>query len=323
MKAWVVERWGSLDDLTLLEVPQPEATPGSVLVKVSKAGLNFADGIAVRGRYQVKIEPPFILGSEFAGTVVEGGSDYGFEPGDRVMAQVPCGAFAEFCVTEPRRLVRLGPGLDFAAAVALPISYTTAFVGLVVKGELKAGQWVLIHAAAGGLGYAATQVAKWRGARVIATAGSAEKCALVAANGADHVINYRDGDWQEQVAALALEGIDLVLDPIGGETSLKSLRLLTWGGRLLLAGFAGGAPASIPANHLLVKARSAIGVYWSFEREEAAIASIQNQLVELASTGVLRPYIGSLIGMEELKPGLIALESGNTTGKVVLHVSDD
>lgn len=320
MKAWIVEQFGSLEDLAFRDVPVPSPGPGTVLVKVSKAGLNFADGIAVRGRYQVRTPPPFVLGSEIAGIVAEADEASGFAPGDRVMAQVPAGAFGEYCIVEAAHLVRLPGELDLISAAALPVSYTTAHVALIGKGGLRPDELVLIHAAAGGLGFAATQIAKWRGARVIATAGSEEKCALAAANGADHVLTYRSEDWTDKVRALAPQGPDMVLDPVGGETTLRSLRLLAWGGRLLLAGFAGGQPAAIPANQLLVRAASAIGVFWSLEREAGTIVPIQREIAALAASGSLRPHIGELIPMPELKRGLIALENGSTVGKIILDV---
>jgi len=322
MKAWVLERWGSLDDLVLKDVARPAAGEGTVIVRVSKAALNFADGIAARGRYQVKIQPPFVLGSEIAGVVAEAPLGSGFGPGDRVLAQVPAGAFGEYCPVETGRLVRLPDELSFADAAALPVSYTTAHVGLFGKGRLQQGETVLIHAAAGGLGIAATQLAAWRGARVIATAGSEEKCRLALDNGANHAINYRDAQWSERVKALAPDGVDMVFDPVGGETSLLSIRQLAWGGRLMLAGFASGAPAQLPANHLLVKAASAIGVFWSFDKEAAIVSAIQKQLVELAIDGHVRPHLWRLIDLADLRQGMSALESGETTGKVIINVAE-
>jgi NADPH:quinone reductase len=322
MKAWVVERWGSLDDLVLKDIPRPKAGDDTVVVRVSKAALNFADGIAVRGRYQVKIQPPFVLGSEIAGVVAEASPGSGYSPGDRVLAQVAAGAFGEYCPVETSRLVRLPDELPFAAAAALPVSYTTAHVGLFAKGNLKGSETVLVHAAAGGLGLAATQLATWRGARVIATAGSDEKCRLALDSGAAHAINYRDAQWPERVRELAPDGVDMVFDPVGGETSLLSIRQLAWGGRLMLAGFASGAPAQLPANHLLVKAASAIGVFWSFDKEAAIVSAIQKQLVELAIDGHVRPHLWRLIDLADLRQGMSALESGETTGKVIINVAE-
>lgn len=321
MKAWVVERFGSHDDLVLKDVPVPPAAAGTVLVKVVAAGLNFADGIVVSGRYQVQIPPPFILGSEIAGEVVEAPAESGFSPGERVLAQVPAGAFAEYCAVEAARLIRLPPQLGPAPAAAIPVSYTTAYVALLEKGALAAGETILIHAAAGGVGIAATQLAKWRGARVIATAGSEEKCAIARSNGADHVIYYGDADWPAQVRALAPGGVDAVVDPVGGDVTLQSLRLLGWGGRLLLIGFASGTIPAIPANRLLVSAISAHGVFWSFERQGPRIAEIQRQLVELCGAGTLRPHIGCSVPMSDLKAAMAALDGGRTTGKVVMNVA--
>lgn len=320
MKAWVIEKFGSFDDLVLKEVPTPAATPGRVLVRVRMAGLNFADGVALRGHYQVRITPPYVLGSELSGEVVDAGGCAGFSPGDRVAAQVPCGSYGEYLLVEPERLVKLPGAVDFAQGAALLISYTTAHVALFSRGGLKKGETVLVHAAAGGAGLATTQLAHHAGARVIATAGSDDKCALAAANGADHVLNYRAAPWVDAVRAIAPDGVDLVFDPVGGDTTLDSVRVMGWGGRLMIVGFAGGGPAAIPANRLLVKSLSALGVFWSFERDTDAVRAIQAELVGLCAEGGIRPHIGGIVPMADLHQGLHALEERRTSGKLVLDL---
>ncbi|MAW79259.1 MAG: alcohol dehydrogenase [Parvularcula sp.] len=320
MRSWVLERWGTIDDLVLKQIDEPKPEAGEVLVKISHAGLNFADIIAVRGRYQVKVEPPFVLGSEFAGVVVDANGCTGFEPGDRVLGQVPSGAYAEYCAVDSARPVKLPDHLGFDRAATLPVSYTTAYIALFAKGGLQPGQTVLVHAAAGGLGLAAVQLAKWRGARVISTAGTPEKRALALANGSAAAIDYRQDGWLEEVRNAAPDGVDLVVDPVGGDITLKSIKLLNWGGRLLVCGFAGGAPAAIPANHVLVNAISVVGVFWDFVRDRETVVSAQRELVELAATDRLHLHIDRIVPMAELKSGLEALNNAETSGKVLLGV---
>jgi NADPH:quinone reductase len=321
MRAWVVERWGTFDDLVLKDIDVPVLRPGEVLVRVEKAALNFADGIALRGNYQVKVPPPFVLGTEVAGVVVDANDSPDVREGDRVAAQVWSGAYGEYCAVERHRLIRLPDVMSFSDAAALPVSYTTAYVGLFTRGELSAGEIVLIHAAAGGVGMAATQLARSAGARVIATAGSAEKCAIAHENGADHVINYRDGDWVAAVKQLAPKGVNLVFDPVGGEMTNASLRVIGWGGRLMIVGFASGKIADIPANRLLVKAISARGVYWGFETDGDRIAAIQEDLIDRHTDGRIKPRIGGSVPFAELKAGLAALEAGQTSGKIILDMN--
>ena len=323
MQAWVAREFGKPEDLVFEPVPVPELEhdgpdAADTLVKVETAGLNFADQIAIAGRYQDRIEPPFIPGNELAGTVVKTTSAHSrFKPGDRVACQVRSGAFAEYCAVASDRLMAIGD-IDARDAAALPVSYTTAHVALFQKGNLTAGQTVLIHAASGGLGVAATQLARSAGARIIATAGSEEKRRFAIENGADHVIDYRQQDWYKEVKSLSPNGVDIVVDPVGGATSEQSLRLLAWQGKLLVCGFASGEIPALKANYMLVKSASVLGVYWSFDRDPDGIRAIQQELVELYAAGRIRPLIRDVYPMEELVVGMKALRSRGTVGKVIL-----
>ncbi|ASK89107.1 2-haloacrylate reductase [Sphingorhabdus sp. SMR4y] len=322
MQAWVVSEYGKPEDLVFDRIPVPPLEQGGpnavdTLVKVEAAALNFADEIAIAGRYQDRIEPPFVPGNELAGTVVETSADSRFQPGDRVACQVRSGAFAEYCAVASDRLMAIGD-IDARAAAALPVSYTTAHVALFQKGNLTAGQTVLIHAASGGLGVAATQLARSAGARIIATAGSEEKRRFAIENGADHVIDYRQPDWYKEVKSLSPNGVDIVVDPVGGATSEQSLRLLAWQGKLLICGFASGEIPALKANYMLVKSASVHGVYWSFDRDPDEIRAIQQELVELCAAGGIRPLIRDVYPMGELVAAMKALRSRETVGKVVL-----
>ena len=322
MKAWVVDKYGKPEDMTLRQTAMPtlgqnQEGGADTLVKIDAAGLNFADEIAIAGKYQDRIKPPFVPGNELAGTVVEAIPGSRFSPGDKVACQVRSGAFAQYCGVASDRLMAIGD-LPASVAAALPVSYTTAHVALFEKGNLKKGDTVLIHAAAGGLGIAATQLAKAAGARIVATAGDEDKRRIAKENGADHVIDYRQSDWSERVRALAPDGVDIVMDPVGGETSEQSLRLLAWEGRLLVCGFAGGTVQALKANYMLVKSASVHGVYWSFDRSPEAIRTIQQKLVNQCARGEIRPLIRDVYQMDELVSAMESLRSRGTVGKVVI-----
>ncbi|MCR5879625.1 NADPH:quinone oxidoreductase family protein [Phenylobacterium sp. J367] len=259
MQAWVLSGFGDRSQLAYTAWPAPELRPGEALVEVRAAALNFADGLMIAGRYQLRPAPPFVLGAELAGVVVATTPGSTFRAGDRVAAQVWTGAYGQYCAVDEGRLIRLPEGLSFAEGTALPVSYTTAHIALFQEGRLTPGQTVLVHAAAGGVGGAAVQLARAGGARVIATASSDEKLAIAQAHGAEALINYRESGWTDEVRRLCPDGVDLVVDPVGGQTTLDSIGLLGWRGRILLIGFASGAPAQLPANRLLVKAAAAMG----------------------------------------------------------------
>ncbi len=320
MQAWILPQWGAPSDLRFESVSVPELSAGEVLVEVRAAGLNFADGLMIAGKYQVKPPLPFILGAELSGVVAVAPPDSKFRPGDRVAAQVWTGAYAQYCAVEERRLIRLPPNLSFAQGAALPVSYTTAHVALFRDGGIALGKRVLVHAAAGGIGVAATQLAKAAGAWVIATASTSQKLAVAEANGADVMVNYREPDWTGMVRAAAPRGVDMVVDPVGGDITLQSLHHLAWRGRLLLVGFASGAPAQIPANRLLVKAAAAVGVYWNFENDGPLIERIQAELAERAAAGEIRPLVGARFPLEDYRQALQELGEGRTVGKVVLDL---
>lgn len=318
MQAWVLSGFGDRANLAFTTCPTPMPAPGEVLVEVCAAGMNFADGLMIAGRYQLRPTPPFVLGAELTGRVVAAGPDSAFRPGDRVAAQVWSGAYGQYCAVEEGRLIRLPDAISFAEGAALPVSYTTAHIALFHEGGLTAGKTVLIHAAAGGIGVAATQLAKAAGARVLATASSDDKLKIAEANGADVLINYRREGWMDEIRRVCPDGVDLVVDPVGGQTTLDSLRCLAWRGRILLIGFASGGPAQIPANRLLVNAAAAVGIYWNYEKDGPLVTAVQAELAARLAAGELRPRIGARYPVADFLTALDALEGGRTTGKVVL-----
>jgi NADPH:quinone reductase len=319
MQAWVLPHWGDPTDLRLEMVAVPELAIGEVLVEVRASGLNFADSLMIAGRYQVKPALPFILGTELCGVVAVAPRGSKFRIGDHVAAQVWTGAYAQYCAVEERRLIRLPPNISFVEGAALPVSFTTAHIGLFRDSALTMGKTVLVHAAAGGIGTAATQLAKAAGAWVIATASTPHKLAVAESNGADVMINYSEPNWGDLLRAAAPEGVDVVVDPVGGEITLESLRHLAWRGKLLLVGFASGSPAKIPANRLLVRAATATGVYWNFESDGPLIHVVQLDLANRAAAGEIRPLVGARFGLRDYRTALRELGEGRTVGKVVLE----
>ena len=320
MRAWRSDEPGR-DALTLSTVARPEPGPRDALVAVRAAALNFGDLLMVDGTYQVRPPRPFVPGQEVAGVVVAAGPESGLAPGARIAAKVDWGGFAEMAVVRGDMAVPLPDDVDFAAGAALPISYTTAMVGLVELGRLAAGDVVLVHAAAGALGIAATEIAIARGARVIATASTVDKRALAEAKGAEASVDYTDPDWRGAVeAAIGKYAVDLVFDSVGGEATETSLRLMRRDGRLLVAGFASGKIPKIPANLLLVKRISAIGVYWNHDDDAAMMARVQAAIAADLAAGRIAPVVDLRAGLEALPAAMADLAERRTSGKVVLTV---
>jgi len=316
--AWLVESVGAPWSLALREQASGPPAAGEVVVETAYSALNFADGLMLEGKYQVRPPLPFVPGHEFAGTVVE--SAYERLPvGTQVAAQVPHGAFGarvrlagDRCVVVPR-----GLGLDLAAAVL--VSYTTAYLAIHRKARVQPGDMVLIHAAAGALGTAAAQLSKAAGAHVLGVVSSEAKKAVARTAGCDEVF-LSDADWAAAVrGTVGLRGLDAVLDSVGGETTSRSLKLLGWGGALLVVGFSSGEIASIPVNRLLLKAQDIMGVYWSFEENPLQTLKMQQDMLAMVARGQLAPVIDSVWPAAQLEPALRNVMARVTSGKVLLQ----
>lgn len=320
MRAWRSLAPG-IDGLALAEVPRPAPGPGEMLVRVEAAALNFADLLMADDRYQVRPLRPFTMGQELAGTVVEAGEAVTIPVGTRVAGKVETGAFADYAVLRENLAMRVPDGLAPAQAAALPIVTTTALVALTESTVVRPGETVLITAAAGGVGLAAVEVAKALGATVLAAAGGPDKCALVKSHGADVAIDYRSTPLADAVmAATDGRGVDVLLDSVGGEGK-DLLRLLAWGGRLLVTGFSGGTIPQIPANRLLLRRLAAIGVYFHPDHDRAMLARVGARLSELVAQGKIRPHVGAVFGFDDLPAALSALRDRTTTGKVIVSVA--
>lgn len=323
MRAIVVDRWMEPAELAVSEVPAPVVGPGQLGVEVRAAGCNFFDILIVQGRYQVKPPFPFVPGGEMAGVVREVGAGVsGFAPGDRVLAAVPMGGYAERIAIPASFAHRMPGGMGFDEGAALPIVYPTSYAGLVYRAGLQPGETLLVHAAAGGVGLAAVQIGKALGARVIATAGGPEKLHVALEAGADIAVDYLEEDFVERVKEFTGgRGADVIYDSVGGDVFDRSLKCIAWCGRLLVIGFASGKIPSVAANRILLKNVAVVGLHWGAyaKHEPARVPETFAALFRLHAEGKIRPVIYRAWPLEEAPAALAALGSRKTHGKVVLH----
>jgi NADPH2:quinone reductase len=292
-------------------------SPGAgVVIDVRAAGVSFPDLLMSRGLYQIKPELPFVPGGEVAGTVVADGA--GFAAGDRVAAMTVLGGFADRAVAPPLLTFRLPDALDWAQGAALVLNYHTAWFALVTRGRLQAGETVLVHGAAGGVGSAALQVARALGARTIAVVSSDEKEGVARSAGAHEVVRS-DGPWKDE--ARGLGGVDLVLDPVGGDRFTDSLRSLREGGRVLVVGFTGGAIPEVRVNRLLLNNVSVVGAGWGAYAmgKPDYLRATGEELERLIASGDVRPVVGRRLPFAEAAEALRVIDRRQALGKVVLE----
>ncbi len=327
MRAAVCTDFTGPDDIKLGDLPSPELPAGCVRIAVRAAGVNFADTLMAKGEYQVRPQLPFAPGLEAAGYVTEVSSDVdGIDVGDRVMACVDHGGFAEEAIARAVDVYRIPDKMRFVEAAGFPIVYGTSHVGLVEKLKLKAGETLLVHGAAGGVGLTAVEIGKSLGARVIATAGGPEKLEVAKQYGADDLIDYRKEDIRERVKALTDgRGADAVYDPVGGSAFDASLRATVQGGRILIVGFASGTVPQIPANIILVKNISVIGYYWGAHRklDPSLVKRSFAELLAWFEEGRLKPHVSYVLPLADAAKAMALLTDRKSTGKVVLTIGDD
>ena len=312
--------------LELADLPEPEAshmlTPGEgVVVDVHAAGVSFPEVLQTRGEYQVKPPLPFVPGSEVAGTVRSAPDGSGLAPGDRVAAFTALGGWAEVAAAPAFLTFRLPDALSFAQGAALVLNFHTAWFALHTRGRLREGETVLVHGAAGGVGTAALQVARGAGARTIAVVSTEEKERVAREAGADEVVRS-DGAWKDEAVALSGGGVDVVLDPVGGDRFTDSLRSLAEGGRLVVVGFTGGAIPEVRVNRLLLRNTEVVGTSWgAYAMARPALCrEIGAALDELIERGVVRPPVGAQLPLEQAADALRLIDGRGATGKVVLDV---
>jgi NADPH:quinone reductase len=325
----IVEETGPDSALALVELPEPEPShpfgragiDSSVVVEVHAAGVSFPELLQTRGQYQLKPPLPFVPGSEVAGIVRSAPAGARVQPGDRVAAFCALGGFAETAVAPEFFTFALAPELDFAQGAALILNYHTAYFALLLRGRLKQGETLLVHGAAGGVGTAALQVARGLGAKTIALVSSEAKQDVAQRAGADHTLLLGE-DWKDQVRELSGGGVDVVLDPVGGDRFTDSLRSLSEGGRLVVVGFTGGAIPEVRVNRLLLNNTEVVGAGWgayvmSKPELNVEIGAAVNRMVD---DGFVAPIVGERFPMERAADALKTLDERRATGKLVLDV---
>ena len=325
MKAILCKAYGPPDSLVVEDVPSPVAGPGEVVVSVKTASVNFPDVLIIQNKYQMKPPLPFSPGSELAGVVRSVGDGVmRWKPGDPVMAITGYGAFAEEVKVEMNRLLPVPPGMDFASAAAFGLTYATSEHALCDRGELKAGETLLVLGASGGVGIAAIEIGKILGARVIACASTDDKLAVCREHGADDTINYATEDLRERIKAITGgKGADVVYDPVGGTYTELALRSIAWRGRLLVVGFAAGDIPKIPLNLTLLKGCAIVGVFWGefTRREPQRFLAAMDKLGRWFAEGRLKPHVSATFPLERAADALAMMAARNVKGKVVLTVA--
>jgi NADPH2:quinone reductase len=326
MKALVCREYGPVDTLAVGELPDPAPSAGQVVVGVRACGVNFPDLLIVRGKYQFKPPVPFAPGGEVAGVVEAVGAGVtDVKPGDRVMATAIWGGMAEKLAADVSQVVRLPDAVDFVNASCIATVYGTTLHALRDRADLKPGETLLVLGAAGGVGLAAVQIGKRMGARVIAAASSAEKLEVCARHGADVLVNYATEDLKERVKAVTGgAGVDVVYDPVGGPHTEAALRATAWKGRVLVVGFAGGDIPKIPANLVLLKGCSLVGVFWGMAlvKERERLRAELEEILGWVADGSLRPPVHATFPLARALDALHEVEQRRVRGKVVVLTGD-
>ena len=326
MRALVVHEHGSIENLKLEDFPQPRPGRGEVLIDVQAASVNFPDLLVVGGTYQKLPARPFVPGKDLAGTVAALGPDVTqFKLGDRVMAQVEYGAYAEKAVAAANNCHRLPDRMTYAEGAAMGLAYLTAHLALVERAGIRSGETVLVTGAAGGVGLAAVQVAKALGATVIAAVSDEEKASLARANGADYIVHTAVPELREQLReqvqqAVGKRGVDVIVDSVGGDLFDASLRTLAWCGRLVVVGFAAGRIPEVKAGYVLVKNIALLGLQASDyrDREPEKVQRVQQQLFALYEQGKIKPHVMATFPLGAYRDALATVSDRKVLGKVVL-----
>ena len=330
MKAIQIIEAGGPDALQLVDLPEPEGAAGhmlspgeGVVIDVAAAAVSFPDVLQSRGRYQARPPLPFVPGFEVAGVVRSASAGSGFAAGQRVAALTMGGGMAEVAVAvAPTYLTFALPDvLEFAAGAALVLNYHTAYFALKIRSRLQPGERVLVHGAAGGLGTATLQVARGLGASTIAVVSSGEKERVAREAGADHVVRS-DDRWREQVQELTGDGVDVVIDPVGGDRFLDSLRALKENGRLVVVGFTSGSIPEVKVNRLLLRNTEVVGAGWAEYalRRPQINRTIGEALEAMIASGAVRPVVGARFPLARAADAMRLIDDRAATGKVVLNV---
>jgi NADPH2:quinone reductase len=330
LKALLVREHGPIESLTLSDAPDPVPKPGEVVVDVRAASINFPDLLVIGGTYQKLPARPFSPGKDLAGVVSAIGEGVTMcKVGDRVTAQIEYGAYAEKCAVRELNCHVIPDSMTFADAAAMGLTYLTAHFSLCERARYQPGEVVLVNGAAGGVGVAAVQIAKALGAIVIASVSSEEKAALATRNGADHIVRTDVDDIRESFRkqvfdAVGKRGVDIIVDPVGGDVFDASFRTIAWSGRVVIVGFAEGRIPQIKAGILLVKNISLIGLQWSDyrDREPHKVRAVQKELFRMYEEGRLKPHIMATYPIAEHQKALATVRDRKVVGKVVLTMGN-
>lgn len=321
MRAAQVTTLDGPDSVAVHEIDEPTGSSEQVVIDVAYAGVTFPDVLLTRGLYQIKPPPPFVPGSEVAGIVRTAPAGSGFSAGDRVAAFPGLGGFAQVVATDPRMVFGLPDSVGLDAAACLPMNYLTVHFALARRGHLASGETVLVHGGAGGIGTAAIQFAKARGAQVIAVVSDAAKASTVEQAGADHWV-LAEGFLNAVKELTGGRGADIVVDPVGGDRMTDSLRCLAPEGRLLVIGFTAGEIPTVKVNRLLLNNISVVGVGWGafWMARPDYLREQWDDLLPLLGAGQLRPLIDVAVPLDAVGDALNTLEGRRVRGKVVLDV---
>ena len=322
MKALICSQYGPPENLRVQDMPDPQPAAGEVVVRVRAAGVNFPDALIVQNLYQFKPTPPFSPGGEAAGEVLAVGAGVSrFKVGDKVIALTIWGGFAEQVLAKEDQLFPMPQGLSFEVAGSLLLTYGTCIHALRDRAGLQPGQTVLVLGAAGGIGIAAIELAKALGARVIAAASSAEKLATCRAKGADEVINYREQNLRDEIKRITGgKGVDVVVDPVGGDHAEQALRSMAWRGRYLVVGFTDGQIPRLPLNLVLLKGCAIVGVFWGdfVAREPQAAQTDLQDLVAMLARGQIQPLISARYSLQDASKAILELSQRRAQGKLTV-----
>ena len=323
MRAIVCTELKGPDSLQLLELPDPKPDPGTLVIDVKAAALNFPDVLITWGKYQTKPKLPFSPGGEGAGVVSAVGDGVeGYSVGDKVFFIGTHGAFAERVALPAMVVAKMPPGVDYRTAAALTMAYGTSYHAFKQRADLKPGETVAVLGAAGGVGLAAVELAKAMGAKVIACASTDEKLQVCKAAGADELLNYGQTDLKTELKQLAPKGVDVVYDPVGGDYSEPAIRSLRAGGRHLVIGFAAGNIPAIPLNLTLLKQSQIVGVFWGAWVMANPREHGKNmvELFQMMAKGQIKPRVEDVYKLEHYREAYACLIERRVKGKVVLDV---
>jgi NADPH2:quinone reductase len=327
MKAVLCKSYGPPENLSLEEVGDPSPGPGQVLVEIFCSALNFPDTLQIEGKYQFQPPFPFTPGSECSGVVKSTGDGVSkVKQGDRVMAMCGIGGMAEQVLVPEAALRVLPEKMHMRAAAGFNMIYGTSYYALKQRANLKAGETLLVLGASGGVGLAAVELGKAMGAEVIAAASSDEKLKYAKNAGADHLLNYGDGELKEKVKQITGgKGADVIYDPVGGDLFHQASRAIAWDGRLLVIGFASGEIPSYKVNLALLKSASIVGVFWGAWHARSPQENEKNfeEMFKMYEEGKLKPLVTQVFSLEEYAPALNTFLERKAVGKVVLEVKSE